>query len=155
MSVPPTGTVVAEPVPPAGPVVTAETAEHHTPFEHVDRYLLIGQESSASDIHLGVNMPPLWRRNGNLEPIFRLAPRLGEEDTKRLAHSFLDEAQLQRLEEQGDVDFAYSTSFGRFRTSVVRQRLGIDLVFRVISTKLRTMDEIGLPVSLKKIDRIS
>ena len=114
-------------------------------------YLLIGQESNASDVHLGVNMPPLWRRNGNLEPIFRLAPRLTEEDTKKLAHSFLDEAQLQRLEEQGDVDFAYSTSFGRFRTSVIRQRLGIDLVFRVISTNLRTMDELGLPQSLKKL----
>ncbi len=123
----------------------------HAVFEHVDRYLLIGQESSASDVHLGVNMPPLWRRNGNLEPIFRLAPRLTEDDTKRLAYNFLDEAQIQRLEDQGDVDFAYSTSFGRFRTSVVRQRLGIDIVFRIISTKLRTMDEIGLPTSLKKL----
>ena len=127
------------------------TDGEHAVFEHVDRYLMIGQESGASDVHLGVNMPPLWRRNGNLEPIFRLAPRLNEDDTKRLAHSFLDEAQIERLEGQGDVDFAYSNAFGRFRTSVVRQRLGIDIVFRIISTKLRTMDEIGLPQSLKKL----
>ena len=128
-----------------------ESADQHVAFDHVDRYLLIGQESNASDIHLGVNTVPSWRRNGNLEPIFLQAPRLSAEDTLRLAHSFLNAAQLARLEEIGDVDFAYSTQFGRFRTSVVRQRIGIDLVFRIISTKLRTMDELGLPPALKKL----
>ena len=154
MSVPPedAGATAVEAAPIANlPPADVPADGEHAVFDHVDRYLMIGQDSGASDVHLGVNMPPLWRRNGNLEPIFRLAQRLTEEDTKRLAHSFLDEAQLQRLEEIGDVDFAYSNSFGRFRTSVVRQRLGIDLVFRIISTKLRTMDEIGLPKSLKKL----
>jgi twitching motility protein PilT len=96
-------------------------------------------------------MPPLWRRYGNLEPIFRQAPRLTAQDTENLVRNFLDEAQLKRLEEIGDVDFAYSNSFGRFRTSIVRQRIGIDLVFRIISTNLRSMDEIGLPPILKKL----
>ena len=128
-----------------------DAAAEHAVFDHVDRYLLIGQESNASDIHLGVNTVPTWRRNGNLEPIFLQAPRLSAEDTLKLAHSFLNEAQLARLEEIGDVDFAYSTEFGRFRTSVVRQRIGVDLVFRIISTTLRTMDELGLPPVLKKL----
>ena len=44
-------------------------------------------------------------------------------------------------------------SFGRFRTSVVRQRLGIDIVFRIINTKVRTMDELGLPEHLKLLTR--
>jgi len=47
------------------------------------------------------------------------------------------------------VDFAYATPFGRFRASVVRQRIGTDLVFRIIATKLRSMDDLGLPESLK------
>jgi twitching motility protein PilT len=127
------------------------SSSDHEIFGHVDQYLLIAQESSASDIHLGVNMPPLWRRFGNLEPVFNRAPRFSAADTLALARGFLNEAQLARLEEQGDVDFAYATSFGRFRTSVVRQRLGVDLVFRVISTSLKTMDELGLPESLKKL----
>ncbi len=160
MSVTPTGTgavvVSAAPVvavpPVATPAVTvASEGAGHVLFDHVDRYLTMGQESDASDIHLGVNMPPLWRRFGNLEPIFRQSPRLSAEDTERLARNFLDEAQLLRLEEHGDVDFAYAAPFGRFRTSVVRQRLGIDLVFRIINTSLRTMDELNLPQSLKKL----
>ena len=149
MSVPPTATDVNTLAVAPAAVPTAEG--EHALFDHIDRYLLIGQESDASDIHLGVNMPPLWRRYGNLEPIFRQAPRLSAQDTENLARGFLDEAQLKRLEEIGDVDFAYANSFGRFRTSVIRQRLGIDLVFRIISTNMRTMDDLNLPESLKKL----
>lgn len=116
---------------------------------HVDQYLLIGIESGASDIHLGVNSQPIWRRFGNLEPIWLQASRLTSADTERLASGFLTPAQRQQLDERGDVDFAYTNAKGRYRTSIVRHRLGIDLVFRIIYSKVRTMDEIGLPQSLK------
>jgi twitching motility protein PilT len=62
---------------------------------------------------------------------------------------FLNDAQKKLLAERGDVDFAYANESGRFRTSVVRHRLGFDLVFRIISAKIRTMDELGLPEQLK------
>jgi twitching motility protein PilT len=124
------------------------TQEIHT-LEHVDQYLLIGKESDASDIHLGVNSQPIWRRFGSLEPIWLQAPKLTAADTERLAMGFLNDAQKKLLAERGDVDFAYANESGRFRTSVVRHRLGFDLVFRIISTKIRTMDELGLPEQLK------
>ncbi|HWL54788.1 MAG TPA: type IV pilus twitching motility protein PilT [Chthoniobacteraceae bacterium] len=133
--------------PPSSSHVSPEQAQQT--LDHVDRYLLVGQESGASDIHLGVNSRPIWRRHGLLEPIWLQAPILTAEDTHRLAYGFLTEPQKKQLEEQGDVDFAYATPFGRFRTSVVRHRLGVDLVFRIISTQLRSMDELGLPESLK------
>lgn len=133
--------------PPSSSHVSPEQAQQT--LDHVDRYLLVGQESGASDIHLGVNSRPIWRRHGLLEPIWLQAPVLTAADTERLAYGFLTEPQKKQLEEQGDVDFAYATSFGRFRTSVVRHRLGVDLVFRIISTALRSLDELGLPESLK------
>ena len=43
------------------------------------------------------------------------------------------------------MDFAYANDFGRYRASVVKQRLGYDICFRIINTKVRTMEEIGLP----------
>lgn len=116
---------------------------------HVDQYLAIGKESGASDIHLSVNMPPTWRRFGTLEPIWLQADRLSAADTERLAMGFLNDAQKKLLEERGDVDFAYTNEAGRYRTSVVRQRLGYELVFRIIQTNVRTMDELGLPPQLK------
>src|SRR5207247_7892487 len=81
------------------------------------------------------------------------AAKLTPNDTATLAEGFLTAAQKAQLNERGDVDFAYATSFGRFRTSVVRQRLGIDVVFRIISTNVRTMDELALPESLKLLTR--
>ena len=118
---------------------------------HVDQYLAIGKESGASDIHLSVNIPPTWRRFGTLEPIWLQADKLRAADTEHLAMGFLNEAQKKLLQERGDVDFAYTNEAGRYRTSVVRHRLGYDLVFRIIQTNVRTMDELSLPPQLKML----
>ena len=128
--------------------VVVDNEPVHT-LAHVDQYLQIAQESNASDIHLGVNAQPIWRRNGILEAIWLQADKLTAADTETLAMGFLNEEQKKHLHERGDVDFAYSNPNGRFRASVVRQRIGIDLVFRIISTNLRSMDDLGLPESLK------
>lgn len=125
------------------------TQEGHPLLAHVDMYLSVGKEHDASDIHLSVNSPPMWRRYGVLQPIWNDAAPLTAQDTEKLAMGFLTPAQKHHLSDIGDVDFAYANDLGRFRTSVVRQRLGLDLVFRIISTNLRTMDELGLPPVLK------
>jgi twitching motility protein PilT len=120
---------------------------------YVGDYLSIGQQAGASDIHMGANAPPIWRLHGSLQPIWPNAPRFTSEQTSALAASVLTNSQKEVLAERGDVDFAYANSFGRFRASVVRQRLGVDLVFRVIKTQVRTMDELGLPEHLKLLTR--
>jgi twitching motility protein PilT len=122
-------------------------------FGHIDEYLAFGQQAGASDIHLGVNAPPIWRLHGILQPIWPNAEKFTIDETAALAEGFLTDAQKILLNERGDADFAYANSFGRFRTSVVRQRLGIDLVFRIINSQVRTMDELGLPESLKLLTR--
>jgi twitching motility protein PilT len=118
----------------------------HTVLDHVDQYLRLGQEYGASDVHLATSFPPAWRRNGQLVPIWEDHPPLTDEQALTLAKSFLGEAEWKRLEERGDVDFAYANGEGRFRASVVRQRLGLDMVFRIINTQIRTIEEIGLPI---------
>jgi twitching motility protein PilT len=119
----------------------------------VDEFLALGQREGASDIHLGVNSPPVWRLNGTLQPIWPDAARLTSEETAAMAGGILSGAQKLQLNERGDADFAYANNFGRFRASVVRQRLGVDMVFRIINTEVRTMDELGLPESLKLLTR--
>jgi twitching motility protein PilT len=120
---------------------------------HVDEYLATGQEAGASDIHLGVNAPPIWRLHGTLQPIWPDADNLTSGQTAALAEGILSVVQKARLNARGDADFTYANSFGRFRASVVRQRLGTDLVFRIINTQVRTMDDLGLPESLKLLTR--
>ena len=118
---------------------------------HVDDYLKLGQEYDCSDIHLATAAGPLWRRYGTLQAIWGNAEKLTAADTKRLVEGFLAPREMSRLQERGDVDFAYATPFGRFRASVVAQRLGYDMAFRIINTNVRSMDDLLLPASLKPL----
>lgn len=120
-------------------------------LDHVDEYLKLAQEYDVSDVHLSPNSQPKWRRFGLLQPIWENADVATPEQTERLARVYLPEAELRRLEEKGDVDFAYDPGFGRFRASVVKTRLGWEMVFRVISTNLRSMDDLGLPEAIKPL----
>src|SRR5881398_3487933 len=123
------------------------------PLPHVDDYLEIGQKGGASDVHLGVAAPPIWRINGSLEPMWQDAPVLTRGQTAALAEAFMPEVYKEELNSRGDSDFAYANQFARYRVSVVRQRRGIEIVFRVINTHVRTMDELGLPEHLKLLTR--
>lgn len=119
----------------------------------VDDYLRFCIEYDASDLHLATGSPPIWRRYGNLSPIWDNAAPLTPEDTHRLAYGFLTPAQTKHLEEKGDVDFAYSPELGRFRASVVHQRLGIDMTFRIINTRIRSIEELNLPDTVRTLIR--
>jgi len=127
----------------------AATPRSTHPLPYVDDYLSIGQAGGASDIHLGTNAQPSWRLHGSLQPIWPDAPPFTAEQIDKLASGFLSDLNKTQIEERGDTDFAYANGSGRFRASVVRQRLGLDLVFRVINTQVKTMDELGLPEHLK------
>ncbi len=134
------------------PEISAPPVASH-PLPHVDDYLEIAQKAGASDLHLGVAAPPIWRVNGSLEPMWPDAPPLTTEQALALAETFVPEMYTEELNSRGDSDFAYENKFARYRTSVVRQRLGIEIVFRVINTHVRTMDELGLPKYLKLLTR--
>jgi twitching motility protein PilT len=132
--------------------VSAPSFDAH-PLPHVDNYLEIGQKAGASDVHLGVAAPPIWRVHGTLVPMWPDAPVLTGEQTVALAEAFMPEVYKAELNERGDSDFAYENEHARYRVSVVRQRLGVEIVFRVINTHVRTMDELGLPEHLKLLTR--
>jgi twitching motility protein PilT len=92
------------------------------------------------------------RRFGLLQPMWPNAPHMKPAQTERLLMGILDEEQKKRFQEIGHVDYAYEVEgLGRFRTVIVRQRRGIDGVFRVINTRVPSMNELGLDPHLKKL----
>jgi twitching motility protein PilT len=116
----------------------------------INDLLRLGLEAGASDIHLGVSSPALMRRHGRLQPLYEGAEILTAANTEALIHSFLNEMQLATLEKNKGLDFSHEVpGLARFRANIVRQRKGHDLVFRIINTQVRSMDELGLPQSLK------
>jgi len=121
----------------------------------VRAYLETAVQMGASDLHLGPDAPALVRIHGQLSPMEGANARvLSKGETEQLARSFLASKQTTRVEEHGSIDFCYEVpGLCRFRTSVVRQRRGWESVFRVISTRIRSMDELELPPVLKTLTR--
>lgn len=129
-----------------GSVSPATRGEVQQEGVHIDEFLKQACESGASDLHLGPDSPPMMRFNGQLMPVSDNYGILSPEISEKLAKEFLTEKQIDVVEENGAFDFCYEhPEFGRFRSSVVRQRRGWESVFRIISDQLRSMDELGLP----------
>src|SRR5438034_8930995 len=106
------------------PKISAPPVASH-PLPSVDNYLEIGQKAGASDVHLGVAAPPIWRVNGTLQPMWPDAPVLTGEQTVALAETFMPELYKEELNSRGDSDFAYENEYARYRVSVVRLQLGV------------------------------
>src|SRR5438477_2961692 len=118
---------------------------------HVNDLLKIAVESGASDLHLKVGSYPMMRIRGDLVPAVQ-DKRLDHEDVVAMSAAVMSTAQLQKFKDAQEVDLAYSVpGLGRFRCNVFQQRGTIGLVLRVIPMQIRTVDELGLPVVLKKI----
>ena len=116
----------------------------------VTELLRLGFDAGASDIHIGVGSPALMRLHGTLQPLYHGAEPLTAAQTETLVHSFLNPSQLDALAKNKGVDFSYEIpGLARFRSNVIQQRKGLDAVFRIINTRVRTMDELGLPEQLK------
>jgi twitching motility protein PilT len=112
--------------------------------------LTLGFDAGASDVHLGVDAPALMRRHGTLQPLYHDGVVFTADHTRALAGTFLNEMQLETLEKNKGLDFSYNIpGMARFRASIIQQRKGLDAVFRIINTTVRSMDELGLPEGLK------
>ncbi|MBQ4480812.1 MAG: type IV pilus twitching motility protein PilT [Victivallales bacterium] len=118
-------------------------------LEMADLLDLVLQEG-ASDLHLPCYSPPTLRIHGELTPLD--VPPMQPEDTEYLMKSITSEANQQKLQQDGTVDFGFA--FGekaRFRVSAFRARGNIAMVLRTISNDLLTLEQIGLPNACKDI----
>ncbi|HET9266321.1 MAG TPA: type IV pilus twitching motility protein PilT [Vicinamibacterales bacterium] len=107
--------------------------------------------SGASDLHLKVGSYPMMRVNGVLM-VASEAKRLERADTEAMAGVLFSPEHLEKFRKAQEVDLAYSVSgLGRFRCNVFQQRGTIGIVLRVIPTRVKNIDELGLPPVLKRI----
>lgn len=99
----------------------------------------------ASDLHLTVGVPPMVRIDGMLQPIEN-AEKLVPDRSKELIYGILNDIQKQTFEEHLELDFSIGISrLGRFRVNIHLQRGTVAAAFRVISSEIRTLDDLGLP----------
>ena len=111
---------------------------------NMDRLLQACVTQDASDIHLTVGRPPVFRIHGGLRSLDTKV--LEPDDTVALMKSITPERNQQELQEEGGTDFGFA--FGdaaRFRVAIFKQKSNITLVLRLIPTNIMGLDEIGLP----------
>jgi len=116
-------------------------------------YLLsIMEKYDASDLHLKVASPPIFRIHGKPRRI--KGPKLSNEEIKRMVFSIMDERQQKLFERDKVHDFAYSQpGVGRFRVNAYYQRGTVSVAARRVNTYIPTFEELNLPPILKKISR--
>jgi twitching motility protein PilT len=117
----------------------------------LNHLLHLAVTSGASDLHLKVGSYPMMRVNGSLM-VASEERRIDRTDTEQFASALLSPEQRTRFQQTQEADLAYSVKgLGRFRCNLFQQRGTIGMVFRVIPTAIRTIDELGLPPVLKRI----
>ncbi len=115
---------------------------------YIDHFFQVLIESGGSDLHLAQGQPPKIRRHGEILPI-REEPLTPEEISFMLSE-ICSAPRWQRFEEFGDLDFAYEMDEdNRFRVNYLKQVHGYGAVFRIIPTRIRTLDELGVPSVVK------
>ncbi|MDR7532769.1 MAG: type IV pilus twitching motility protein PilT [Armatimonadota bacterium] len=113
--------------------------------------LILTKQAGASDLHLTVGIPPKMRLNGELVTVPDVPP-LTKEDLHEMVYEVLTDNQKSRLEEHWDLDFSVELQhLGRFRVNAFRHRLGEGIVFRVIPSKIKSLEELGLPPVLGEL----
>src|SRR6187401_1115569 len=104
----------------------------------------------ASDLHIRVGTSPTIRVHGILHRVE--GPILNPEDTEELMRSITSEDHIQHVRERGGADFGFAFGeMARFRVSVFKEKGNFGIVLRQIPNKLLTLEQIGIPPSVKEL----
>ncbi len=116
----------------------------------IDRFLKLMNDRGGSDLHLSVGRPPLLRLHGDIEPI-RYGNLTDVDFTELLRPVVGDDDAWNRFLAGGDMDLAYEVEgMARFRVNLFKQFRGMGAVFRLIPTRLMTLEQLGMPPSVEK-----
>ena len=116
----------------------------------IDEILRDAIQREASDVHRVCILPPLFRINGLLTKITSYGD-ITPDRSMDILIELLNEEQKKRLENELSLDFSYTIpGEGRFRVNYFYQRGTLAGAFRLISKKIPTIEELGLPLQIKE-----
>ncbi|MBM7648937.1 twitching motility protein PilT [Bacillus ectoiniformans] len=118
--------------------------------EKIEFLLRSAHELGASDIHVTVGSPPIFRIHGELKRYGK--DSLVPADTEEMGKAVIPTHLWETFKEQGELDFSYGIPrVSRFRVNAYHQRNCISLAIRVIPTHIPTLEELRLPPILQTI----
>ena len=119
----------------------------------IDELFRILIESGGSDLHLSQGQPPKMRIHGAIHKIddYILDGPLMEE----LMRPLCNDQQWDRYISRGDLDLAYEMDeHNRFRCNFLKQSGGYACVFRIIPTKIATLQQLGVPKVIEEFGKM-
>jgi len=131
----------------------ADTSVVEAVAQSIDGLLEQTVARGASDLHLTVGAAPSIRVRGHMQ---RLDGDPFDPDSIRsLLYRILTTEQQKRLELDRQLDLSYGVpGLARFRINVFMQRQALAAVFRVIPDKLKTLEDLGLPDTLRELTKL-
>ncbi len=115
----------------------------------IDDYFRKLIELGGSDLHLAQGQPPKVRVHGSIKPITNEI--LNESYMENMMREICEPRAWERYKEKGDLDFAYEMDDdSRFRCNYLRQISGYGAVFRIIPTKIASLEKLGIPPVVKE-----
>src|SRR5574341_1355870 len=121
--------------------------------KEIDGLLKAAVRADATDIHLKVGSPPVFRIDGTIVFI-KEAPSFTKEDMERLAYSVMNKWQREKYEKTFEMDLAYDIEgLSRFRINVFQQQGTIAMAIRAIPFEILNFAELNLPPILEKISQ--
>lgn len=110
--------------------------------------ILWAYQQKASDLFLRGNTVPAIRQHGKIAPT--PFPVLSNEEVTRQCYSKLSPKMIQVFEDHHEMDLAFSVGEDlRIRMNVYKQRGGTATCCRLIPTKMKTLEELGVPTKVK------
>jgi len=101
-------------------------------------------EEKASDLHITVGIPPVYRVNGKLKQFGDYA--VTPDEAQALVREVLPEYKVEEYEQKGEADFNFSLGdLCRFRVNAYHQRNVCAIAFRLIPSKIPTIESLGMP----------
>ncbi|MBL7070258.1 MAG: PilT/PilU family type 4a pilus ATPase [Candidatus Omnitrophica bacterium] len=123
-------------------------------IEHLSINKILDQaiDAKASDIHLVVDQPPVFRINGELH--ITEMPSLLPEDIVSLVYSMMEEEQISAFEKNRELDFGFQYNLNnRFRANLHQQKGFLEVALRLITARQFSFEELRIPKIVKDLSR--
>ncbi len=107
-------------------------------------------DKKASDLFFTTHAPVMIKIDGKIMPVnkMELTPKM----VRQAALELMNENQLEEFTRNLEIDFAVSEAgLGRFRVNIFHQRGNVAMVLRYVTPILPTLEELGMPDSLKDL----
>ena len=119
-------------------------------MEMFQRILRTAVEGGASDVHLKIGTPVIFRINRELVAVDSPFPTV--DWMNKIVEAITPEHLMKRLKDEREIDFSYYVpNIGRFRTNLFQQRSQWCLAMRFVKTLVPSFEELGLLEQIKKI----